>query len=125
MEESTRIVGSWRGLPYKGRPVLVRDGDPDHMLPTLVREASARQFSMASPSDRSEYDAILNKVAAGGTVISQDIVTYDQSSGAYICFLRWIDEYYTDPVVEPAHTVTKVEPETEQSEEEQTDDEHA
>jgi hypothetical protein len=101
--------GVWEGLPYKGQPYSFKNSDPEHMLPQLARTAYVQTFDTTNEKDMLKYAGIMQQCCDGVSHISAEEREYDKDLKGWRIFLRWSDNFYTEPahLKEKSHVVPK------------------
>jgi hypothetical protein len=85
-------------LPYLGSPFNRRENDPEEMQPTLSYKAHVRIFNLSIEEDLKEYTDIWNRVCKQEIIIGIEERQYDPVEKTWRIFLRWSEQFYTDPI---------------------------
>lgn len=88
---------TYNGLPYVGRPLNLKDKDTEDRLPTLTHKAHVRVFDLDDETDLKDYTEIWNSIMKGHALLGKEEMRYDEVKKNWRIFVRWTDEYYTEP----------------------------
>jgi hypothetical protein len=88
--------GSPNGLPFRGDPPILRNGDSPRNRPVKRTQTKARVFSTADDTDMSKYAAVFDMCSLGWATVTAEEREYD-AGGFWRIFLRWHEHYYTMP----------------------------
>lgn len=87
-----------KGRPFKGNAYPLKNDDPQHMQPQLVRDnVIVKQFDSSNEDDMKEYASIYDRHIRKEVVIGYDYQNYNQAKGAYHILIQYADAYYTNP----------------------------
>ena len=97
-----KLYGSdTNGAPFRlkagDRMPHFKSDDQPHNQPQEVMDAHARVFDFAKPDDVAAYDVVIDIVAKQRAMISKDEINWDEKSGAYKAFLRWVELFLEKP----------------------------
>jgi hypothetical protein len=86
------------GRPFKGKAYPLKNDDPAHMQPQLVRDnVEIKQFNSLDPDHMLEYASIYNRHLRREVVIGFDERNYNPTTGGYDILIQYADAYYTNP----------------------------
>jgi len=92
-----KVTGAFEGLPYRGKPIIVRESDPESKQPKLIYEGHAGVFNMSLKDNLEEYSKLMDREVRGLITIGQKRIVYDRDLKNYIVFLEWAEQFYTSP----------------------------
>lgn len=99
MSEVTHIEGKYGGLPYRGPALNLKNDDPAEKLPQLRHTVSVKTFDMEDEKQQAEYQAVCQGFADGKYVCSHEEIKFDEKTGRYKVFLRWMEPWYGAPLI--------------------------
>ena len=91
------VTGSWKGLPFKGQPYLIKEDDGPDRQPQMQQDVFVRVFDTGDPKDMDEYQAVWKRVTKGEAIMSREDLQYNAASGHWRAFMRWMEMYYVPP----------------------------
>ena len=95
----SHIDGSYGGLPYRGPPLDLKNDDPAEKLPRLRHTVSLKTFDTGDEKQALEYQDVCQGFADGKYVCSHEEIKFDEKTGTYKVFLRWMEPWYGPPLV--------------------------
>ena len=101
---SVHVQGTYKGFPYEGPPIDIKESDPDHFKPTMLRKVHVKQFDTTDVESLKEYEEISQKLVMGRAVVSFEERRFDLRLKGWRILLRWFEVYYGKPVATPAGT---------------------
>jgi hypothetical protein len=86
------------GRPFKGNAYPLKNDDPQHMQPQLVRDnVKVVQFNSLDPENMVEYARIYERHIRREVVIGFDERNYNHNTGGYDILIQYAEAYYTNP----------------------------
>ena len=87
-----------KGRPFKGKAYPLKNDDPQHMQPQLVRDnVIVKQFDTSDAEHMKEYALIYERHIRKEVVIGYDHQNYNSAQGTYHILIQYADAYYTNP----------------------------
>jgi hypothetical protein len=74
--EGIRIDGIYKGFPYEGPVLNLKNDDPEHMKPRLVATVTVDTFLMDNKEDVKKYKAHMEDVGRGWAQVSLEDVQW-------------------------------------------------
>jgi hypothetical protein len=95
--EGIRIDGIYKGLPYEGPVLNLKNDDPEHMKPRLVATVTVDTFLMDNKEDVKKYKAHMEDVGRGWAQVSLEDVQWIPSRETWKIFLRLMHQKFIEP----------------------------
>ena len=96
-----RVVGSCDGVPFRVHPgqacPSLRNADPAHKQPSMVRDAQVRIFDLSDATQLQEYQQVWDAIAKGLAVYSAEERQFCEDTQNWRVFLRWANLFYERP----------------------------
>lgn len=95
--EGISIDGIYKGLPYEGPALHLKNEDPEHMKPRLVATVTIDTFLMDDKDDAKRYKDYMEDVGRGWAQVSLEDVQWLPSKETWKIFLRLMHRKYIEP----------------------------
>lgn len=90
-------TGKWLGLPYKGEVYDYKSTDPPELLPQLKGKIGVEVLDMSNKDDVEKYKSICQQITDGMALLSFEERKFQESTGCWKVFLRYIEQFYIAP----------------------------
>ena len=92
----TKNLLEYNGKPFIGNRTKIVDKDDPKTIPVKKSIVHTKQFNLNEEQALEDYNAVMQKVADGISVVSFEEKQYDSSIGSWRVLLRWLDIVYDD-----------------------------
>ena len=87
----------WEGLPFKGPPPTLKQGDPQSKQPTIGMKVHVETLDLAKPKDMAHYRDICQAIGNGYAQLSKEDMRYDEKVKNWRVFIRWLELVSFEP----------------------------
>ncbi len=96
----------YEGIPYRGDQIHVKQDDPQYKQPTIVYDAHVKTFDLSDPKQLEAYEAIMQKIASGKSIMSMEQIIYCKDIKSWRVLVRWGDQFVEASKEDPGARTT-------------------
>jgi hypothetical protein len=91
----------WNGLPFRGRPDLFRETDPQSQQPKEAYKTHTDIFDMTDEEQKKKYNEMLQMVYNGFAIIHKEESRYNKDTKNWKIFVAWCELFTYNPKEHP------------------------